>query len=167
MSLQLFSCVVFKGVYGEGKKECIKIEKKNDEEFIKTFRANAFHLQQENVTCIDISSNRRTPIIRVTPGEVAQAFSHFSYVFTNKTRLVCDLQGIYDEGLSLFKLTDPVIHYHNCFKEHNTKIYGRSDMGRRGIKAFLNSHKCNNLCRLVLQGYSTGQTIQPPCAKQA
>jgi len=105
----------------------------------------------------DMNQRQNGNLIRVTPGEVAQAFSHFSYIFSKKTRLICDLQGEYDEALSLFKFTDPVIHYHNYMKEENTKIYGRSDKGRKGIQAFLSSHVCNHLCRLVTQGYISGQ----------
>jgi len=48
-----------------------------------------------------------------TASEVAQTFSHFSYYATGKERLVCDLQGVYNEKENVLKLSDPVIHYYN------------------------------------------------------
>lgn len=45
-----------------------------------------------------------------TPSEVAQAFSHFSYWSSGRKRLICDLQGVYDEDENVLKFSDPVIH---------------------------------------------------------
>lgn len=151
---------VLQGVYGEGQRENLDDERVDDE-FERSLRSLSLDIIPETDETRDTSRMQRSPIIRVTPGEVAQAFSHFSYAFTKKTRLICDLQGEFDEATSLFKFTDPVIHYHNCLKENNTKVYGRSDKGRRGIQAFFASHKCNALCRLVTQGYMTGHQKQP------
>lgn len=89
----------------------------------------------------------------VTKNEVAQAFSHFSYHFSRKQALICDLQGVYDKASNMFKFTDPVIHYHNARKDCRKSRYGRTDMGQRGIDSFFKSHKCNDLCGLVTKGF--------------
>ena len=92
------------------------------------------------------------------PSEVLQAFSHFSYNFTKREKLVCDLQGVYDHERNTFRLTDPVIHTVHG-RTHNRKTdsddsndvedFGRTDRGRRGIVDFFRSHKCTALCRAL------------------
>jgi hypothetical protein len=46
-------------------------------------------------------------------GDVPQAFSHFTYNWTKRKMLVCDLQGVLNTECTppVFELTDPVIHY--------------------------------------------------------
>lgn len=92
-------------------------------------------------------------VLSVTKNEVAQAFSHFSYHFSRKQALICDLQGVYDKSSNTFKFTDPVIHYHNARKESSNGRFGRTDMGQKGIDSFFKSHKCNQLCNLVTKGF--------------
>ena len=43
----------------------------------------------------------------------AEAFTHFTYRFTKKKVMVCDLQGIFNTDLTppTIELTDPAIHY--------------------------------------------------------
>jgi len=91
----------------------------------------------------------------VTKEEVAQAFSHFSYIHSGKKMLICDLQGVYDRSKKTLTLTDPVIHYHDArkVKKHNRGVYGRTDMGQKGIQDFFKTHKCNCLCELVTKGF--------------
>ena len=91
-----------------------------------------------------------------TPFEVAQAFSHFSYIASRKKRLVCDLQGVYDEANNVLLLSDPVIHYYNpsaysCRKN----VHGRTDHGKEGIYKFFDSHfdHCGPLCRIANRGF--------------
>lgn len=43
--------------------------------------------------------------VSVTKNEVAQAFSHFSYIHSGKKMLICDLQGVYDKKMKLFKVS--------------------------------------------------------------
>ena len=43
--------------------------------------------------------------------EIMQAFSHFSWVASKKTLLVCDLQGVESSGPSRVTLTDPSIQW--------------------------------------------------------
>jgi len=45
----------------------------------------------EGEESVDKSENANEPII-LTPSEVAQAFSHFSYEATGRKRLICDLR---------------------------------------------------------------------------
>ncbi|CAB9509723.1 myosin heavy chain kinase [Seminavis robusta] len=61
----------------------------------------------------------------VKPSDFLQAFTHFSYLFTNKKVMVCDLQGIYNEGMvpPTFELTDPAIHYKSSRREI---VFGRT-----------------------------------------
>eukprot|EP01127_Copromyxa_protea_P020477 TRINITY_DN6868_c1_g1_i1.p1 TRINITY_DN6868_c1_g1~~TRINITY_DN6868_c1_g1_i1.p1 ORF type:complete len:290 (-),score=54.65 TRINITY_DN6868_c1_g1_i1:5-874(-) len=68
---------------------------------------------------------------------IAQAFTHFSYEFSGKRSMVCDIQGV---GL---KFTDPQIHSVD-------KEFGRGDLGQEGFEQFMASHKCNEFCRAVL-----------------
>lgn len=93
--------------------------------------------------------------IFVKKEDVAQAFSHFSYVHSGKKMLICDLQGVYDRSGQVFNFTDPVIHYHDAKKEskRNRGVYGRTDMGQKGIQNFFRTHECNCLCDLITKGF--------------
>ena len=62
------------------------------------------------------TSGNRSPgdvPVSFTTADIPQAFSCFSYRFSARKFLVCDLQGVLDETSSpmCFELTDPVIHY--------------------------------------------------------
>ena len=78
-----------------------------------------------------------------------QAFSHFTYLFTNRKLLVCDLQGVYNTDLSppTFELSDPVIHYRS--KKGRNMVFGRTDKGQKGIQLFFNSHVCTGICKIL------------------
>lgn len=84
-----------------------------------------------------------------TIDDIPQAFSHFSYIFSKRKFLVCDLQGVLDTELDepLFELTDPVIHYSEMTDRAD---YGRTDRGQQGIDDFFRSHKCSPLCHMML-----------------
>ena len=52
--------------------------------------------------------------------------------------MLCDLQGGFtDDGIIL---TDPVLM-------SQSKKYGPTDLGRKGIREFFNHHRCNQFCR--------------------
>ncbi|KAL3900074.1 MAG: hypothetical protein SGCHY_001602 [Lobulomycetales sp.] len=68
---------------------------------------------------------------RLTP----QCFSHFSYVQSQGESMIVDIQGVND------LYTDPQIHT----RAHK---FGDGDLGVRGMALFLDTHKCNNLCKL-------------------
>ena len=88
--------------------------------------------------------------IVIMPKDVPQAFSHFTYLRTNRKMLVCDLQGVFDdtsEPPPVFELTDPVIHY--ASNKGRKNVYGRTDKGRKGIHEFFKTQRCNELCALL------------------
>jgi Alpha-kinase family len=91
-----------------------------------------------------------------TPSQVAQAFSHFSYIFSDRKRLVCDLQGVFNEELNLLEFSDPVIHYYDSDRSERKGVHGRTDRGRKGFEDFFATHICkeqDGLCQLVSRGF--------------
>ena len=94
------------------------------------------------------------PIV-FSASEVAQAFSHFSHAASGRKRLICDLQGVFDESTNMLKFSDPVIHYFNSRRQDRRRVHGRTDLGRKGMAMFLETHKdcCGHLCRLVNGGF--------------
>lgn len=91
----------------------------------------------------------------IPDNDFAQAFSHFSYVRSGGRLMVVDLQGtleIHADGSREFVLTDPAIHkkrntFHRSFGL--TLNLGRTDRGRAGMRAFWETHVCNDACRLL------------------
>lgn len=83
----------------------------------------------------------------------AHAFSHYSYRYTKRKMLVCDLQGVLSNDVDnndrpgLFELTDPVIHYRST--RGRKQVYGRTDLGKAGMHRFFETHQCNDVCRLL------------------
>lgn len=88
-----------------------------------------------------------------TPECYVQAFSHFSYRNSSRKMLVCDLQGVQsrsavgEDRVGVFELTDPVIHYQS--KSGRRQVYGRTDLGKKGMHKFFKTHQCNDVCRLL------------------
>ena len=78
------------------------------------------------------------------------AFSHFSYEMSKKKLMVVDLQGAFKingDGTRCYTLTDPAIHSRRNWR---CKWYfGKTDRGEKGMNAFFNSHKCNEVCKLL------------------
>lgn len=66
-----------------------------------------------------------------------QAFSHFTYEASQHRILICDIQGVGD------LYTDPQIH------SVDGRGFGKGNMGDRGFKKFLSSHRCNPICRYL------------------
>jgi hypothetical protein len=89
-----------------------------------------------------------TSVKRIEFSEYPQAFSHWSYRYTNRQALICDLQGTLEsvDGIMTFRLSDPVIH--GRFQKHRHR-HGRTDHGARGIAEFFKTHECKGLCRLL------------------
>ena len=81
--------------------------------------------------------------------DVPQAFSCFSYKYSRRKCIVCDLQGIYNHSRNppAFELTDPVIHYKSSRQRNH--VYGRTDKGEDGIHDFFKTHVCSNLCNII------------------
>lgn len=86
-------------------------------------------------------------VCTTTPNsELMQAFSHFTYVHSGTSLLICDLQGV--KSGSRLQLTDPAIHY-----RLRQGFYGSTDHGFIGIKRFFKSHICNSICcQMELEG---------------
>ena len=84
-----------------------------------------------------------------TVDDIPQAFSCFSYKYSRRKCIVCDLQGIYNKSRDppLFELTDPVIHYKSSRQRNH--VYGRTDKGEDGIHDFFKTHVCSNLCKVI------------------
>jgi len=101
-----------------------------------------------------------------SPSEVAQAFSHFTYWASGRKRLVCDLQGVYDEGNRLLKFSDPVIHYHHPGRPDERRfVHGKTDRGRDGVAMFFDTHNrdhCGHLCLLMIRGFRRPRHHQQP-----
>lgn len=85
----------------------------------------------------------------LTYDDFPQAFSHYTYFYSNRKKLVCDLQGVLDKSQNppVFELTDPVIHY--ASSKGRKKVFGRTDRGKYGIMDFFKTHKCNAVCLLL------------------
>uniref|UniRef100_A0A0G4HI07 Alpha-type protein kinase domain-containing protein n=1 Tax=Chromera velia CCMP2878 TaxID=1169474 RepID=A0A0G4HI07_9ALVE len=80
----------------------------------------------------------RTSSGRADWNAVMQGLSHFSFHVTNGQFLLCDLQGGANaEGAVL---TDPVIL-------SQTKSFGLTDLGPKGISTFFARHKCTQFCK--------------------
>lgn len=82
-----------------------------------------------------------------------QAFSHFTYRHTHRKALVCDLQGVLsnstagEDRAGVFELTDPAIHYRST--SGRDQVYGKTDLGKKGVDKFFETHQCNDVCRLL------------------
>jgi hypothetical protein len=85
----------------------------------------------------------------VSATDIPQAFSHFTYRFSKRKMLVCDLQGVLNRSCTppIYQLTDPVIHYKSS--KGRTNVYGRTDRGHHGVNQFFSTHKCSELCGVL------------------
>ena len=72
--------------------------------------------------------------------DIPQAFSHYTFVKSNKTKLICDIQGVWNK-VDGFILTDPVVH------TKAKRSMGATDKGSEGMRKFFVSHVCGKLCR--------------------
>ena len=72
-----------------------------------------------------------------------QAFSHWTYHYTEGKYLFCDCQGMFDKEKKEYILTDPVI-------VSDTEIwstsYGPCDGGADMMVTWFKNHKCNRYC---------------------
>lgn len=73
-----------------------------------------------------------------------QAFSHFSYVWSGYSSLICDVQGVAIDGVKDI-YTDPQAHTQNNEKLINCL----GNLGGLGINAFFSTHKCNAICQAL------------------
>lgn len=87
---------------------------------------------------------------RLDPCEVAQTFSHYSFVYSQREMLVVDLQGtvISESQRTVLKLTDPAIHT-GWWRNKRYKRLSHTDKGETGIGKFFEHHECNALCGVL------------------
>ncbi len=77
-------------------------------------------------------------IRNATEFKIAQAYSHFTYDYSEGAIIVVDIKGIAtDKGLYFI---DPAVH--SC-----QRLYGATDLSFEGMKAFFGTHDCNDFCR--------------------
>ena len=81
--------------------------------------------------------------------DYVQAFTHFTYLFTARQVMVCDLQGVYNYDLvpPTFELTDPAIHYRS--RKGRRHVFGRTDDGEAGMDKFFQTHMCTKVCKMM------------------
>ena len=75
--------------------------------------------------------------------DTTQAFSHYTWVKSEKQLVICDLQGV-TKGDKIF-LTDPAVHSKDYMLLQPKK--GGNNLGPPGIKKFFESHRCNTVCK--------------------
>ncbi|KAL7559487.1 hypothetical protein ACA910_010303 [Epithemia clementina (nom. ined.)] len=108
-------------------------------------QANLGHYAAEHMSKVAGSSP-------IPDEDFINAFSHFSYVKSQGKLMVVDLQGVLhirEDGSRDFCLTDPAIHTKKKCDDERTPNFGRTNRGKRGIKAFFTTHKCNAACQLL------------------
>jgi len=92
---------------------------------------------------------------KTEPGieDILQAFRHFTYVKGKKMLMVVDLQGILNQDnddTRQYLLTDPAIHKRTNAEGSERMAswnFGSTDRGEHGMRAFVTSHKCNDVCQ--------------------
>ncbi|TMW61866.1 hypothetical protein Poli38472_010929 [Pythium oligandrum] len=82
------------------------------------------------------------------------AFSHFTFVASDYRLMVVDIQGVNDS------YTDPQIH------TADGRGFGAGNLGTFGMEKFLESHRCNEVCRWlglksINKQYKPGGTAAP------
>jgi len=99
--------------------------------------------EEEEDDAVDVTSKE------LKPSDYLQAFTHFTYRYTSRKVLVCDLQGVFNTIMTppTFELTDPAIHYAST--KGRRMVYGRTDKGKTGMRTFFNTHKCTNICKYL------------------
>lgn len=104
---------------------------------------------QEGDNAASQSNSANDDNAAITPSHYLQAFTHFTYRFTDRKVMVCDLQGVLNTDLvpPTFELSDPAVHY--ASKTGRAMVFGRTDKGKRGMQLFFNTHKCTDICKLM------------------
>eukprot|EP00929_Paragymnodinium_shiwhaense_P113423 TRINITY_DN81718_c0_g1_i1.p1 TRINITY_DN81718_c0_g1~~TRINITY_DN81718_c0_g1_i1.p1 ORF type:complete len:627 (+),score=89.74 TRINITY_DN81718_c0_g1_i1:53-1933(+) len=82
------------------------------------------------------------PLDLVGLSDVPQAFSHWTWEFTDKQEVVVDIQGVFDRASGKFMYTDPQLH-------SIEGAYGRADLKMDGMVKFFSTHKCGKSCQLL------------------
>ena len=101
-----------------------------------------FYVMQEFVGGKFEKYNTNNGIVCSDPAhsDLMQAFSHFTYVKSEESILICDLEGVVSGNRVL--LTDPAIH-----NRVPPGKYGPTNSGFLGMRRFFFSHECKSICR--------------------
>jgi hypothetical protein len=91
---------------------------------------------ESNMSQMDVEHEESILANEINPSDYLQAFTHFTYRFTNKRVMVCDLQGVFNTDMvpPTIEMTDPAIHY--ASSQGRRMVYGRTDKGMTGMHAF-------------------------------
>ncbi len=76
--------------------------------------------------------------------QILNAFSHWTYQYTDGFMMVVDLQGVI--WGSEFVLTDPAIHCEGTNNYEGLDWFGSTNLGVEGMKQFFRTHECNEVC---------------------
>jgi hypothetical protein len=149
--------------YVEGKKTPVFTEEIMRSALTSLDKIDLNIIEEEGSDDDEESDGDETHIVPIlyTPSQVAQAFSHFSYCESRRRRLVCDLQGVYDEKDNVLRFSDPAIHYYNHLREDRRMVHGQTDRGRKGVGMFFDTHECSHLCKLSTGGFRRGHRGGP------
>ena len=87
---------------------------------------------------------------QLSAGEVAQSFSHHSFMVSKRECIVVDLQGkvVVRDEQQVLQLTDPAIHSARESR-YQKRRWGLTDKGARGAYDFIRAHRCNSLCSAI------------------
>ncbi len=102
---------------------------------------NEFYLWEPPISGKMEKFSTNSGIVRSSPhNDLLQAFSHYTWVKSGKTLLVCDLEGVVNG--TYITLTDPAIHSYGP-----AGVYGHTDAGYSGVQQFFSTHVCESTCR--------------------
>ena len=92
---------------------------------------------------IEKFNNNNGVVVKSSPySDLLQAFSHYTWVKSGRSLLICDLQGVKESATSdRIILTDPAIH-----STGSPGRFGPMDAGMDGIRAFFRTHSCSSIC---------------------
>ncbi len=102
---------------------------------------NEFYLWELPISGKMEKFSTNSGVVKSSPhNDILQAYSHFTWVKSGKTLVVCDLEGV--AQASCITLTDPAIH-----SRGPAGVYGHTDAGYQGIQLFFSTHVCESTCR--------------------
>eukprot|EP00668_Euglena_longa_P040625 GGOE01053494.1.p1 GENE.GGOE01053494.1~~GGOE01053494.1.p1 ORF type:complete len:423 (-),score=126.39 GGOE01053494.1:524-1621(-) len=128
-------------------------------EFIEAFLVECFQRRDNQVFACEpyikgqyVKYSNNWGFVSTHDRNTPHAFSHFTYVISDKKYIVVDVQGVND------KYTDPQMH------SFDGEGFGKGNCGREGIERFFATHKCNVLCKmlgLTTQVHTLSGTMAP------
>ncbi len=168
--VEFLPCALYKVADGDWSRTLL-VEKRLDSTKFRKWNSNNGHVSGANVSVQDILNREEVTLTCIEEGDedeeeddefmiknnamrkkftvlvehYPQAFSHYSYRYTKRERIVLDLQGVLDSSTSpaIYCLTDPAI------QSMAKGTFGRTDMAREGVQSFFRTHVCNPLCGML------------------